>query len=51
MAAFNIAIGYQLLDGRHILRELKEIGFEAEKIESYGCYCQFKESPKLAMGN
>merc|ERR1712050_456666 len=46
----RLANSYQLLDGKHMLRKLKEIGFEADKIESYGCYCQFSDSKKLPKG-
>ena len=32
---------WQLPFGKEILKELKELGFEAHNISHYGCYCRF----------
>ena len=37
----------QLRGAKELLRELKNIGFEAEKIDNYGCYCKFKKEDRF----
>ena len=37
----------QLRGAKELLRELKNIGFEAEKIDNYGCYCKFRKEDRF----
>merc|ERR1712130_18613 len=41
---------FELLGGSKILRELNDMGYEADTIANYGCYCQFKQSKNRAIG-